>query len=167
MSVDLYVTCCIGQLRVFLSPFPDLSAKGVDELFHMWDFPGLLYAYPTTSLLAAVLGRIRATSSPVLSLATAWPRQPWYSFLMELPEAHVVRLPFEQFPLLQGNFTRPSSEMYKTLLGTGSEDRDSLRTLSASWLSRYSLHRVLSTIESGTFSVLGVQRDRSFLSLSL
>ena len=47
-----------------------------------------------------------------------------------------------------------------TLLGTGLEDKNSLRTLPVSFLSCYGLHHVLFTIENGTSSVLVVQIER-------
>ena len=90
-----------------------MCAKGIDVLSYVWDFPGVLYAFPPSPLLAAVLGRIRETSCPVLLLAATWPRQSWYSSLVELSVAHAVRLPLEQFPLLQGYFTHQSSKIFK------------------------------------------------------
>ena len=73
------------------------------------------------------------------------------------------------FPRLKGNFTHPSSTMFNlhtwTLLGI--EDRDSLSVLPAFWISWYGLQRVLSTTESGTHSVLGVQRQIDPVSISL
>ena len=92
---------------------PRREREGLDVLSHKWDFSGVLYAFPPTLLLAAVLGRIRATSRTVLLLAPAWPRQLWYSSLVELSVAHAVRLPLKHFPLLQGNFTHPSSKIFK------------------------------------------------------
>ena len=50
--------CRNVQLHDYLSPFPDMSVKGIDALSHMWDFPGVLFAYSPTKLLAAVIGRI-------------------------------------------------------------------------------------------------------------
>ena len=154
--------------RLFEQIF-DLLPKLSIDLFATC--PGALYAFPLTPLLTAGLGRIWATWRPVLLLAPAWPKQPWYSSLVELSVTHVVHLPLDQFPLLRENFTHPLSNLFRlhawTLLGMGLKDRDSLRALPASWLSRYGLQRVLSTTESGTSSVLGVQRDRSILSLSL
>ena len=68
--------------------------------------------------------------------------------------------PFCPISLTQGNFTHPSSTMFNlhawTLLGTGINDRDSLRVLPDSWLNPYGLQRVLSMTKSGTFSVLAV-----------
>ena len=58
LSVDLFATCCNAQLLQFLSPFPDKSAKGVDALYHAWDLSGMLYVFPPTLLLTAILGRI-------------------------------------------------------------------------------------------------------------
>ena len=73
------------------------------------EFPGALYAYPPpTQLLTAVLRRIRPTSHPVLLLAPAWPRQSWYSYLMELSIAQAVRLPLDLFPPPKGEFHSPA-----------------------------------------------------------
>ena len=93
LSIVLSATCRIAHLQDYLSPFPDLSVKGIDAHSHMWDFLRVLYAFPPTPLLSAVLGRIRVTSHPVLLLAPAWPRQSWYSSLVELSVVHAARLP--------------------------------------------------------------------------
>ena len=133
--------------------------------------------YPPTPLLSAVLGRIRAISRPVRLRAPTWPRQPWYSSLVELSVAHSVRLllapgsvagpcvawramvqlpcgavsgtrstsPTRTIPLLQGIFTRPTSNMFKlhtwTLLGMSFENRDCLCALPASGLSRTAFNK--------------------------
>ena len=138
-SVDRSI-CDTSQraASTFFIPLPRQEHEGVDALSHSWDFPGVLYVFAPTLLLTAVLGR---TSRPVLLLAHACPRQPWYSSLVELSVAHAVRLPLDLFPLTQGNFTHPSSTMYNlhvwTLLRTSIKDRDSLTTLPTSWLIRY------------------------------
>ena len=83
-------------------------------------------------------------SRPALLLTSAWPGQPWHSSLAELSVAHAVRLQLEQYLLLQGIFLSPIVQMFKRhawmLFGTGLEDRDSLRMLPASWLSRTSFN---------------------------
>ena len=48
-----------------------------------------LYAFSPTPLLTAVLGRIQESLRLVLLLAPAWPRQPWYGFLVELSVAQL------------------------------------------------------------------------------
>ena len=53
LSLDLFASCRNKQLNRYLSLFPDLSA--VDALSHHWVCPGILYAYPPTPLLTAVL----------------------------------------------------------------------------------------------------------------
>ena len=171
LHIDLFATVRNAQHPVFLSPFPDMSAKGVDALSHSWDFPGVLYAFPPTPLLTVVLGRIREASRPVLLLAPAWTKQPWYSSLTELSIAHAVCLPLGQFPLLQGDWIHPSSRMFSlhawTLCGNDTGSTDSLHELPTTWLSRFGFQRPRSMTVSGTPSVLGVQRDRLILSLSL
>ena len=42
LSVDLFATSRNVQLPIFLSPFPDQSANGVDALSHPWDYLGVL-----------------------------------------------------------------------------------------------------------------------------
>ena len=112
LSVDLFATCHNTQLSHYLSPFPDESAVGVEALSHPWEFPGMMYEFPLTPLLTAVLGRIRASSRPVILLALVWPKQLWYSSLIELSVSHAVHLPLDQFPLLQGGWIHPSSQMF-------------------------------------------------------
>ena len=110
-SVNLFATCRNTQLPRFLLPFPDNSAVGVEALSHPWDFPGMMYVFLSTPLLTAVLGRIRDSLRSILLLAPAWPRQLWYSYLIELSIVHAVCLPLNQFPLLQGNWIHSSSQM--------------------------------------------------------
>ena len=106
-----------------LSPYPDMSAKGIDALFHTWDFPVDVVCFSPDPAANSGSRKIRATSRPVLLLAPAWPKQLWYRSVVELSVAQAVHLPFKRFPLLQGNFIHPSSKMFKlhtwTLLGTG------------------------------------------------
>ena len=85
--------------------------------------------------------------------------------------ARAVRLPLDHFPLLQGHWIHPSSQMFSLhawiLCGKDTESRDSLHELPTTWLSRFGFQRPRSMTVSGTPSVLGVQRDRLILSLSL
>ena len=60
--------------------------------------------------------------------------------------------------MLQGNFSHPSSKTFK--LHAWMFFRVWRTALPASWLSHFGLQQVFSTKESGTYSVLGVQRDR-------
>ena len=129
LSVDLFATCQNTQLPRFLSPFPDMKAEGWRRFPIRGSSRACCMRF-CRLLLTAVLGRIRDSPRPVLLLAPAWPRQPWYSSLIELSIAHAVRLPLEQYPLLQGNWTHPSSCMFNlhawTLCGRVLEDRDFL-----------------------------------------
>ena len=140
---------------------PRCEREGGRSIIPLVGFPGGVVRLSPTMLLTAVLGRIRASSLPILLIAPAWPRQPRYSSLVEL--SHTVHLPLEVFPFLQRNFTHPTSTMFRfhawTLLGLGIEDRDSLPVLPTFWLSRYSLQRVSSMTESETFSVYLVCRE--------
>ena len=44
--LDLFASCRNAHLQVSLSPFPNMSANGVDALSHTWDFPGVLFVCP-------------------------------------------------------------------------------------------------------------------------
>ena len=135
---------------------------------HVGFSPGVLYAFPPTPLLTVVLGRIRASLHPILLLAPTWPRQPWYSSLVELSVAHAVHLPSLGFPSCRGISHTSMYNLHTwTFLVTGIEDRDSLTALPASWHYRYGFQPRWSTSESGLHSVLGVRRDRMLLSLFL
>ena len=57
LFIDLFMTCCNILLLHFLSSFPDENAVGVEALCHPWEFPGVMYAFPSTPPLTAVLGR--------------------------------------------------------------------------------------------------------------
>ena len=96
----------------FSISLPRRERKGVDALFHTLDFRGVLYAFPPTLLLTAVVGRMRATSCPVLLIAPAWPQ----AAMVQLPSGIVSSArsmsPLKVFPLLQGDFTHPSSTMF-------------------------------------------------------
>ena len=140
-----------------------MSAKGVDALPHTWDFPEVLYPFPPTLLLPAVLERIRATSRPVLLLAPAWSRQSWYRSLWSCQwRTQYVSRSNNSLPCRGISIThcplRTSGTLGRCYIGMGLEDRDSLRVLMTSWFSCYGLLRVLSMTESGTSFV---QRDRS------
>ena len=95
-------------------------------------------------MLTVVLDRIRESPGLVLLLAPAWPKQPWCSSLMVLS----IRLPLNQYHLLQGNWTHPSSEMISlhawTLL-EGTESRDPLHGLLISLLRWYGFQHQWST----------------------
>jgi hypothetical protein len=91
--VDLFATRDNKQCPLFVSPYPDSQALGVDALSVSWE--GMIaYAFPPKAILQKVLQKVRETR--VLSLilvAPHWPRQPWFADLMQLKSEGPVPLP--------------------------------------------------------------------------
>ena len=112
--------------------------------------------------------RFQASSGPVLLLVPAWTIQPAYSSLRELSVVHEVRLPIDQFPLLQGYWIHSSPHMFIlhawTLCRQVIEDRDSLHVLLISWLCWFGFQRHRSMIGLGPSTV---QSNSLILSISL
>ena len=130
LSIKFFAFCHNVQLQGYLSPFPVVSAKGIDALSHTWDFLG----YCTLSPYPAAFSGSREDSSdfapgevtgptwprqpwschwrtqyisclrPALLLAPAWPGQPWYSSLAELSVAHEY-VPARTIPSPAGGFS--------------------------------------------------------------
>ena len=92
LSIEFFAICRNAQLQGYLSPFPVLSAKGINALSHTWDFSGCC----TFPLYPAAFSSSREDSSDFAPGSVTGPtcnRQPWYSSLVELSVAHAVRLP--------------------------------------------------------------------------
>ena len=81
LSIDLFVTSPDAQRPLYISPFPDMSASGIDVLSHMWDFPGVLYTFSPNP---AANSSIREDSSDFVLGSVAGPR---------LAQAAMVQLP--------------------------------------------------------------------------
>ena len=64
LSVDLFPTKANHKLDLYVSPFPDCQAIGVDALSIPWKFPG-------------VFQKIRTSQVMILVIAPCWPKQSW------------------------------------------------------------------------------------------
>ncbi len=75
---------------------------GTDALAHSWPRALRKYAFPTVSLLAQTLCKVREDEEQVLLVAPYWPTQTWFSELILLPTAPPWRIPLRKDLLSQG-----------------------------------------------------------------
>ena len=145
-----------------MSPFPDMSANGIDALSHTWDFPGVLYAFHLTPLREFLPGSVdcpRMAQADMVQL----PRGVANGTRSTSPP-RTIAPPAGEFhtPVVQNVQASRLDVVRDGYRGQG------FSTCAASFLAQsVRLRRVLSATKSGTFSVLCVQRDRLILFLFL
>ena len=100
--IDLMATPLNTKLPVFICPYPDPQAQGVDALSVPWDNFRTAYIYPPTSLVRDVLTKLRDLDLTVIMIAPWWPNQSWFPDLLELS----IDLPVE-IPLTWNVLTQP------------------------------------------------------------
>ncbi len=99
--LDLFATRQNAQLPLFVSPVPDEQAMAVDALSIPWTNL-YAYAFPPTAILAKVLQKLsQETDCMLILIAPNWPRQQWFTQLLELSIDHPLRLPSSQKLLRQ------------------------------------------------------------------
>ncbi len=99
--IDLLATPLNAKLPVFLCPFPDPAAFGVDALSVPWEGFRVAYAYPPTALMRDVLGKLKGLDMILILIAPWWPNQSWFPDLLELSIDHPVELPVTRNLLTQ------------------------------------------------------------------
>jgi hypothetical protein len=171
LSIDLFATRNNTQLPIFLSPFPDHRARGVDALSAAWDFPGILYAFPPTTLIPAVLRRIRKEKVLVLLIAPLWTKQPWFTDLLDLSVTNALRLPVVPNLLSQHHWLHPSPDIFHyhawMLSSVVMNRRDILRLLPNTWLHLCGLQPQNFTHQNGELIPIGVKREVWILSVPM
>lgn len=81
--VDLFATRFSARLPLFVSPFPDPLAWGVNALEMDWS--GLTaYAFPPFCLLGKVVRKIDLERPALVLVAPLWPSQHWFPDLLRL-----------------------------------------------------------------------------------
>ena len=104
--VDLFATRYNHKCDLFVSPVPDPLALATDALSFDWDHLWA-YAYPPPQILTKVLRKLRSHSCQIMLIAPDWPKQSWYSDLLELSVEDPVRL-----PLLPRLLKQPHREVF-------------------------------------------------------
>lgn len=172
LAVDLFATRLTKQLPLFVSPFPDREAYAADALSIPWKFQGIPYAFPPAKLLPPVLAKIRRDQVPlILVIAPCWPRQAWFTDLLEMTVTNALQLP--QIPTLlhQGAWFHQNPELWNLhawlLSGLRLQPQVSLHASLREWLQLVEPPQTRSTMLSGRFLEIGVFQGRSVLSIPL
>ena len=84
-TLDLFATAENRVVPRFYSPVPHPEALAVDALSRDWPRGELLYAFPPTALVQALLQKVRQEPGLQLILvASMSPTKPWYADLQSL-----------------------------------------------------------------------------------
>lgn len=109
--IDLFATSVNKKLPVFCSPIPEEKAISVDALSMNWT--GMFaYAFPPPIILNRVLQKIQMHNCVVLLIAPMWPRQSWYSLLLDLLIDFPVKLPVLENLLSQRGVYHPDPAVF-------------------------------------------------------
>ncbi len=97
---DLFATRWNHKLPQFVSPVPDPLASAVDAL--SWSWPRtLLYAFPPTALVPAVLQKILLDGATVLLVCPLRPTKSWFNLYLQLLQSPPRLLPLRSDLLSQ------------------------------------------------------------------
>ena len=80
--VDLFALKESGHCPLWFSLCGNEASLGVDALAHVWP-QGLLYAFPPTSLIPAVLENMRRENLDVLLVAPRHHKAPWFEEIFQ------------------------------------------------------------------------------------
>ena len=99
-QVDLFATALNHRLPRYMSPCPDPQALEVDAMYQRWDNLEA-YAFPPLPLLRQVLLKLRLSNCKMILVAPCWPRQPWFTDLLDHLVGHPIALPDREDLLFQ------------------------------------------------------------------
>lgn len=100
LQIDLFATRHTARLPVFVSPFPDNQALGVDGLMLTWTGKDL-YAFPPTPLIPAFLRKLESEPCLVALVAPLQWRRTWTTALLQRSVEPPLQLPLRQDLLVQ------------------------------------------------------------------
>lgn len=170
--IDLFATCKNHRTPLYVSPFPDEKAWGVDALSIRWDNL-TAYAYPPTGLIAKVLEILTtARDCTIILIAPKWPAQKWYPRLLSFLTDRPRRLPSWNNLVSQPGFkTHPNIEWLALhawrLSSNPSHVEDFLNELQASSTAPPGPRQQPSMTENGQPSRIGVLAGVQIHSLPL
>jgi hypothetical protein len=105
-QMDLFASSLNAKTLVYCSYTRDPQAYCQDAFSIPWT--GFLgYAYPPFSLIPGVLRKVRMEKAELILVAPRWPRQAWFSLLLDLLVDFPRTLPVLQDLLYLGNRTMP------------------------------------------------------------
>jgi hypothetical protein len=92
-DVDLFATQSNRKLPLYVSPFPDAKAWGMDAMSLNWDDLSA-YAFPPFALVPSVVKKLEQSHSCRMVLITPhWPSRSWFATLQNLSEEAPWPLP--------------------------------------------------------------------------
>jgi len=141
--IDLFATSLNRKLELYVSPFPDQNAIGVDAMSLDWTGKEL-YAYPPTKMITVVLRKARDEPCKLLLIAPAWPSQVWFPDLMDLTVEAPVQLPQIRTLLKQpGNppYYDPNLQMRNLHAWSIDTRNSSVKGSPSRWLQEFQLRR--------------------------
>ncbi|XP_074640019.1 uncharacterized protein LOC141911049 [Tubulanus polymorphus] len=114
--LDLFATRFNRRCPLFVSPFPDAEAWGVDAFSLDWS--GMhAYAFPPTPVLPRLLDQIeRSVNCNIVLVAPCWPAQKWFLPLLNLLCDNPRILPNFPSLLSQGIFRHHPNSQWLNLL---------------------------------------------------
>ncbi len=99
-QVDLFASSESSHCQLYFSLTE--GPLGTDALAHSWPRALRKYAFPTVSLLAQTLCKLREDEEQVLLVAPHWPTRTWFPELISLATAPPWRIPLRKDLLSQG-----------------------------------------------------------------
>jgi hypothetical protein len=95
--LDLMATSLTTRLPIFISPYPDPLAYGVDAMSLSWTSMDA-YVFPPWAMITKVLTKAANSQCLLTAVLPRWPNRAWFPQLMQLLVDNPVRLPV--FPTL-------------------------------------------------------------------
>ena len=109
-TIDLFAMAGNRVVPAFFSPVPHPEALGVDALSLEWPSQQLLYAYPPTALVQALLQKVRqGRGIRLILVASTSPTKPWHADLLRLAlqaPLPVARSVYTMWQVPSGQFSR-------------------------------------------------------------
>ena len=91
-NLDLFATHFNHKLPLYVAPVLDNQAFAIDAFPMNWIYLHA-YAFPPTMLIPFVLNKMRQSQCRIVTIAPLWPKQAWFSEVLQLLVSAPVRLP--------------------------------------------------------------------------
>lgn len=168
--IDLFATSANKKLPVFCSPLPEETAVAVDALSMNWT--GIFaYAFPPPIILQRVLQKVQNHDCIILLIAPMWPRQSWYSQLLDLIVDFPIKLPELQDLLSQRGYHHPDPTVFNLVAWKISKNptlqKDFLQKLHQLFPMQENSLRKQFIMQDSNYLIAGVKRGISIPVLQL
>ena len=103
--VDLFASEMNQKTAVFCTWIPSQLALATDALSIAWENMEA-YAFPPICLIPKVIQHMKNFSCQIILIAPQWPRRPWYTSLLQMSIACLMKL-----PIVQDLLTQPKTQI--------------------------------------------------------